>query len=241
MRVPWSARRAKQSILKETNPEYSLNGLMLKLKSQYFGHLMQKANSLKKTLMLGRIEGRRKGVTEDETVEWHHQHTGHEFEKTPGHSEEQGSLVHCSLWGRKDSNTTTTMLKEKRLPTELVSQSRLVMSDSLPPHGLYSPWNSPGRSTEVGRLSLLQAIFPTQGSNPGLLQEGFPGGSTGKESSYNAGDLGSISVLGNPLEKGKATHSSILAWKSPWTIHGVSKNQTRLSSFHFHKQYFNVF
>ena len=60
MRVPWSARRAKQSILKEINPEYSLNGLMLKLKSQYFGHLMQKANSLKKTLMLGRIEGRRK-------------------------------------------------------------------------------------------------------------------------------------------------------------------------------------
>ena len=60
LRVPWSARRAKQSILKEINPEYSLNGLMLKLKSQYFGHLMQKANSLKKTLMLGRIEGRRK-------------------------------------------------------------------------------------------------------------------------------------------------------------------------------------
>ena len=157
-------------------------------------------------------------MTEDETVEWHHQHTGHEFEKTPGDSEGQGSLVHCSLWGRKDSNTTTTMLKEKRLPTELVSQSRLVMSDSLPPHGLYSPWNSPGRSTEVGRLSLLQAIFPTQGSNPGLLQEGFPGGSTGKESSYNAGVLGSISVLGNPLEKGKAIHSSILAWRIPWTV-----------------------
>ena len=60
MRVPWSARRAKQSILKEINPEYSLDGLMPKLKSQYFGHLMQKANSLKKSLMLGRIEGRRK-------------------------------------------------------------------------------------------------------------------------------------------------------------------------------------
>ena len=59
-RVPWSGRRAKQSILKETNPEYSLDGLMLKLKSQYFGHLMRKATSLKKTLMLGKIEGRRK-------------------------------------------------------------------------------------------------------------------------------------------------------------------------------------
>ena len=61
MRVPWTARRSNQSILKEINPEYSLEGLMLKLKLQYFGHLMQTANSLEKTLMLGNIEGRRRG------------------------------------------------------------------------------------------------------------------------------------------------------------------------------------
>ena len=60
MRVPWTARRSHQSILKETNPEYSLEGLMLKLKLHYFGHLMQKANSWEKTLMLGKIEGRRR-------------------------------------------------------------------------------------------------------------------------------------------------------------------------------------
>ena len=60
MRVPWTARRSNQSILKEINPEYSLEGLMLKLKLQYFGHLIQKANSLEKTLMLGKIEGRRR-------------------------------------------------------------------------------------------------------------------------------------------------------------------------------------
>ena len=60
MRVPWMARRSNQSILKEINPDYSLEGLMLKLKLQYFGHLMQRANSLEKTLMLGKIEGRRK-------------------------------------------------------------------------------------------------------------------------------------------------------------------------------------
>ena len=60
LRVPWTARRSKQSILKETNPEYSLKGLMLKLKHQYFGHLMQRADSLEKTLMLGKIEGRRR-------------------------------------------------------------------------------------------------------------------------------------------------------------------------------------
>ena len=60
LRVPWTARRSNQSIRKKVNPEYSLRGLMLKLKLQYFGHLMQKANSLKKTLMLGKIEGRRR-------------------------------------------------------------------------------------------------------------------------------------------------------------------------------------
>ena len=60
MRVPWSARRSNQSILKEINPEYSLEGLMLKLKLRYFGHLMQRADSLKKTLMLEKIEGRRR-------------------------------------------------------------------------------------------------------------------------------------------------------------------------------------
>ena len=60
MRAPWTARRSNQSILKEVNPDYSLEGLMLKLKLQYFGHLMGRANSLAKTLMLGKIEGRRK-------------------------------------------------------------------------------------------------------------------------------------------------------------------------------------
>ena len=61
LRVPWAARRTNQSILKEINSEYSLEGLMLKLKLQYFGHLMQRANLLEKTLMLGKIEGRRRG------------------------------------------------------------------------------------------------------------------------------------------------------------------------------------
>ena len=60
LRVPWTARRSNQSILKEISPEYSMEGLMLKLKLQYFGHLMQRADSLEKTLMLGKIEGRRR-------------------------------------------------------------------------------------------------------------------------------------------------------------------------------------
>ena len=73
MRVTWTARRSKQSVLKEISPEYSLEGLMLKLKLQYFGHLMQRADSSEKTLMLRKIEGRRRrGMTEDETAGWHH-------------------------------------------------------------------------------------------------------------------------------------------------------------------------
>ena len=73
MRVPWTARRSKLSIPKEISPEYSLEGLMLKLKLPYFGHLMQRTDSLGKILMLGKIEGRsEKGMTEDEMVGWHH-------------------------------------------------------------------------------------------------------------------------------------------------------------------------
>ena len=60
LRVPWTARRSNQSILKDISPEYALEGLMLKMKLQYFGHLMQRTNSLEKTLMLGKIEGRRR-------------------------------------------------------------------------------------------------------------------------------------------------------------------------------------
>jgi len=73
LRVPWTAQRYNQSILREISLEYSLEGLMLKLKLQYFGHLMRRADSLEKTLMLGKIEGgRRKGTTEDEMVGLHH-------------------------------------------------------------------------------------------------------------------------------------------------------------------------
>ena len=79
LRVPWTARRSSKSILKEISSEYSLEGLMLKLKLQYFGHLMQRADSFKKTLMLGKIGQEEKGTTEDEMVGWHHRLNGHEF------------------------------------------------------------------------------------------------------------------------------------------------------------------
>ena len=72
MRAPWTARRSNKSILKEINPEYSLEGLMLKLKFHYLGHLMQRANSLEKTLMLGKIGGKRRSVAEEELIRKHH-------------------------------------------------------------------------------------------------------------------------------------------------------------------------
>ena len=77
----WTEKRSNQSILKEINPEYSLEWLMLKLKLQYFGHLMRIANSLEKTLMLQKIWGNEdKGAPEDEMVGWHHRFNWHEFE-----------------------------------------------------------------------------------------------------------------------------------------------------------------
>ena len=80
LRVPWTARRSNQSILKEISPEYSLEGLMLKLKLQYFGHLMWRTDSLEKSLMLGKIKGGRRRGQWDEMVGWHHRLNGHEFE-----------------------------------------------------------------------------------------------------------------------------------------------------------------
>ena len=106
MRVPWIARRSNQSTLKEISPEYSLEGLMLKLKLQYFGHLMRIADSLEKTLMLGKKGQEEKGTTEDEMVGWHHLLNGHEFKWTPGVGDGQGRLVCCGSWGRKESGTT---------------------------------------------------------------------------------------------------------------------------------------
>ena len=111
LRVPWAARRPNQSILKEINPEYSLEGRMLKL--QYFGHLLQRANSLENTLMLGMIEGRRKREQQRMMVGWHHQLNGRESEQTPADSEGQGSLACCSPWGYKESATTEPLNKKQ--------------------------------------------------------------------------------------------------------------------------------
>ena len=107
LRVPWTARRSNQSILKEICPEYSLEGLMLMLKLQHFGHLMRRTDSLEKDPDAGKDWGQeKKGMTEDEMVGWHYWLDGHEFEQAPGVGDGQGSLACCSPWGHKESNTT---------------------------------------------------------------------------------------------------------------------------------------
>ena len=105
LRVPWTARRSNQSILKEINPEHSLERLMLKL--QYFGHLMWSADSLNKDPHVGKDwKQEEKETTEDEMVGWHHRLNGREFEQTLGDSEGQGSLACCSPRGCQESDTT---------------------------------------------------------------------------------------------------------------------------------------
>ena len=106
LRVPWTAKRSSQSILKEISPGCSLEGLMLKLKLQYFGHLMWRADSFERTLILGKIEGRRRRGRQRMIVGWHHQLNGHEFGWAPGVGVGQGGLECCSSWGFKESNTT---------------------------------------------------------------------------------------------------------------------------------------
>ena len=98
LRVPWTARRSSQSNLKEISPGISLEGMMVKLKLQYFGHLMRRVDSLEKT-DAGRDWGQEeKGTTEDEMAGWHHRLDG------------QGGLVCCDSWGRKESDTTERLI-----------------------------------------------------------------------------------------------------------------------------------
>ena len=109
LRVLWTARRSNQSILKETSPGCSLERLMLKLKLQYFGHLMQRADSFEKTLKKDPGKNwaqEEKGTTEDEMVGWHHLLDGHGFGWTLGVGDGQGGLACCGSWGHKESDTT---------------------------------------------------------------------------------------------------------------------------------------
>ena len=103
---PLDCKEIQPVILKEISPECSLGGLMLKLKLEYFGHLMGRADSLEKTLMLGKIErGRRSGRQRMRWVGWRHQLDGHEFEQVPGIGDGHRSLACYNPWSHKESDT----------------------------------------------------------------------------------------------------------------------------------------
>ena len=130
LRVLWTTRRSNWSILKEISPEYSLEGLMLKLKRQYFGHLMWRANSLENTLMLGKTEDRKQRGWQE--MKWlNHWLNGHEFEQTLGDGEGQGSLEYCNPLGLKKLDTSEQMNNNKqnyfslRLPWNLNEVSHM--------------------------------------------------------------------------------------------------------------------
>ena len=111
LRVPWTARRYNQSILKEISPGISLEGMMLKLKLQYFGHLIAKSWLVGKDSDAGRDWGQEeKGTTEDEMAGLHHWLDGRESQWTPGVGDGQGGLACCDSWGCKESDTTEWLI-----------------------------------------------------------------------------------------------------------------------------------
>ena len=106
LRVPWTARRSNQSILEEISPGCSLEGMMLKLKLQYFGHLMRRVDSLEKTDAGRNWRQEEKGTTDDEMAGWRHWLDGRESEWTLGVGDGQGDLACCDSWGCKESDMT---------------------------------------------------------------------------------------------------------------------------------------
>ena len=120
LRVPWTARRSSQFILKEISSECSLEGLMLKLKLQYYATWSEQLTHGKDPDAGKEWRQEEKGTTEDEMVQWHHWLNGHEFEQTPGVGDEQGSLVCCSPWCRSRTwlSELNWLVSSKHCPSE---------------------------------------------------------------------------------------------------------------------------
>ena len=202
LRVPWTARRSNQSILKEISPGISLEGMMLKLKLQYFGHLLPSVDSLEKTDAWRNWGQEQKGMTEDEMAGWHLWLDGCESEWTLGVGDGQGGLVCCDSWGRKESDTTEQLNWNKNLKSHILYLKEFcsITNPSFDAF-LSSIWvplvaQMVKKSTcNAGDLGLI----------PGLGK--FPGGGNGNPPQY--------SCLETPVDRG--------AWKA--TVYGVLRSQ----------------
>ena len=118
---PLDCKRSNQSILKEINPEYSLEGLMLKLKLQHYGHQIRRTDSLEKTLDAGKNWRQEKGMTEDKIVGWHHWLNGHEFQQSPGDDIGQGRLACCRPLDCKKLDKSESLNNQKIKCTVLLN------------------------------------------------------------------------------------------------------------------------
>ena len=217
LRVPWTARRSNQSMLKEISPEYSLEGLMLKHKLQSFGNLMQRADTLEKTLCWERLkvggEGDDRGcdgwMASLTQWTWVWVNSGSWWWT--------GGLACCGPWGHKESDTLSNWAE-----LNTIFQYEVFLH-----FNIYSSF-----------MNILKSFKRH-------CKLGFPGVTSGKETTCQCRyvtDAGLIHVLERSPEKEMPTHSSILAWEIPWrgtwqaTVHGVIKHQTRLSA-HTHMIY----
>ena len=252
LRVPWTAKRSNQSMLKEISPEYSLEGLMLKLKLQYFGHLTWRADSLEKTLMLGKFEGRRRreqqrmrwldGITTQWTWVWVNSGSWW-WTGRPGMLRFMGSQRAGHDWATELKTDIPLMVLQCRRPWLDSWASKIPCRR----HRQSTPVLLGFPSDSVGKESTCNAgdpsLIPGSGSSPGEgidypLQYSWSSLMTQTIKNPPAMQETWVRSLGweDPLEEGMATHSSILAWRIPkdrgaWraTVHRVTKSWTWLS------------
>ena len=145
---PWTARISNQSILKEISSEYSLEELMLKLKLQYFGHLMERTDLFEDPDTGKEWRQEEKGLREEEMIGWHQQLHGHDFEWTPGVGDGQGGPVCCSPWGLKEWDTAERLNWTKLQSLDLTDQFLKL-----------SPVHHPGRSLPSRSYLTLRSSF----------------------------------------------------------------------------------